>query len=98
MENAGEPRRLAALHAEGHDVLDLEIDRIADPNRVAQAVLAHLDRRSLHAEMLADERSESLHRATERPREHLPELLRLRIGRRRVDKHAQAPVALAHHP
>src|SRR4051812_16358957 len=57
MEDAGEPSRLARLHAEGDDVLDLEVDAVADPDAVPQAVLPDLDRRALHAEVLADERA-----------------------------------------
>ena len=60
-----EPDRLAGLDAERHDVLDLEVDRVADPDAVPQAVLAHLDRRPLDAEDLADERAERLHRPAE---------------------------------
>src|SRR3954469_2150402 len=55
VEDAAEPRRLARLHAERHDVLDLEVDRVADPDAVAQAVLVHLDRRALGAEVLRDQ-------------------------------------------
>src|SRR5215210_7544724 len=50
MEDAGEPRRLAGLHAEGDDVLDLEVDRVADPHAVVQTVLVDLDRCALDAE------------------------------------------------
>ncbi len=35
MEDAGELRGLAALHAEWHDVLDLEVHGVADADRVA---------------------------------------------------------------
>ena len=56
MEDAGQPRRLARLDAERDDVLDLEVDGVADPDAVAQALLADLDRRALDAEVLADER------------------------------------------
>ena len=70
VEDAGQLRRLAGLDAERHDVLDLEVDRVADLDRVRQAVLAHLDRRALDAEVLADQRAERLHRAAERAGEH----------------------------
>src|SRR6516225_9863945 len=48
--HADEPHRLAGLHAEGHDVLDLEVDRIADLDAVPQSVLLHLDCRPLDTE------------------------------------------------
>ena len=56
MAHADEPAG-SGLPAERHDVLDLEVDGVADPHRVAQALLAYLDRRALHAEALADERA-----------------------------------------
>src|SRR5690348_10712125 len=56
MEDPRELRRLTALDAERDDVLDLEVDRVADPDRMRQAVLANLDRRALRAEVLADQR------------------------------------------
>ena len=65
--------------------------------RVRQAVLAHLDRRALDAEVLADQRAERLHRAAERAGEHAAELLRLLVGRAGVDEHAEPPVAVGHH-
>src|SRR5215207_693088 len=43
MEDAAHPRRLARLDAERDDVLDLEVDRVADLDAVPQAVLADLD-------------------------------------------------------
>ena len=92
MEDAGEPRGLARGRAERDDVLDLEVDRVADPHAVAQAVLRDLDRRALHAEVLADQRAQRLHRAAE----HAAELLRLLVGGVRVDEDAQPPVAIAH--
>ena len=42
--------------AERDDVLDLEVDRVADGHAVAQPVLVDLDRRALDAEALADQR------------------------------------------
>src|SRR5262245_40637475 len=38
VEDADEPHRLAGLDAEGDDVLDLEVDRLADLDAVAQPV------------------------------------------------------------
>src|SRR4029079_7899456 len=53
MEDPGELRSLAALDAKRDDVLDLEVHGIADPDRMLQAVLLHLDRGPLDAEVLA---------------------------------------------
>ena len=44
MEHAIEPHRLTGLDTERHDVLDLEIDRIADAHTVDQAVVIDVDR------------------------------------------------------
>src|SRR5437773_965851 len=77
VEDAGQDGRLARLDAEGHDVLDLEVDLVADPDRVRQPVLANLDRGALDPEVLADQRTEGLHRTAERAREDATELLRL---------------------
>ena len=43
MEDTAEANGLAGLDAEGHDVLDLEVDRVADPDAVAQPVVDALD-------------------------------------------------------
>src|ERR1017187_10197470 len=50
MEDAREPRRLAVLHPEWHDIFDLEVHGVTDPDRVAQTFFTNLDRRALHAE------------------------------------------------
>src|SRR5919106_3642307 len=70
MEDAGQTRRLARLDAERDNVLDLEVDRVADPDAVPEAVLADLDRRALDAEVLAHERREARHRPAELTAEH----------------------------
>src|SRR5262245_3421442 len=62
VEDPCQARRLARLDAERHDVLDLEVDRVPDPHAVAEPLLDDLDRCTLDAEHLADERSESCHR------------------------------------
>src|SRR5215210_5216506 len=81
VEDAREPRRLARLDAERHDVLDLEVDGVSDPHAVRQALLAYLDRRPLHAQALADERPQGGHRAAHLAAEDPAELLRLLVGR-----------------
>src|ERR671918_1032162 len=96
MEYADEPHRLARLDAEWDDVLDLEVDRIADLDAVAQAVVHDLDRRALGAEHLPDERDDRLHRAALLPAQDCRQLLHLLIGCALVDEHAEAPVALGH--
>src|SRR5207237_5161276 len=47
VEHAGEPDRLAGLDAEGHDVLDLEPDRVPHADGVAQPGAADVDLGSL---------------------------------------------------
>ncbi len=54
MEHPHDSHGLACLDAERHNVLDLEIDRVADPHTVAQAVLLDFDRRTLDAQILTD--------------------------------------------
>src|SRR5712691_728101 len=97
VEDARDPSGLSRLHAEGHDVLDLEIDRVADPDAVPESLLAHFDRGSLDAQVLSDERTERLHRATELAAEDAQELLGLFIRGFVIDEHAESPVALGHH-
>ena len=96
MEHAGEPHRLAGLDAEGHDVLDLEVDRVADAHAVTQPVVVS-SMRPLDAEHLADERSEPSHRTAELPAEDLGELVGLLVARPLVDEHPEPPVAVGHH-
>src|SRR5918994_1915547 len=43
MEDPGDAGGLARLDAEGHDVFDVEVRRVADSHAVAQAVLSHVD-------------------------------------------------------
>src|SRR6266550_358925 len=45
MEHPGKANRLSGLDTKGHDVFDLEIDDVPDPNAVAHTVVLHLDRR-----------------------------------------------------
>src|SRR5580765_3138342 len=56
VEDSGELRGFAALHAEGHDVLDLEVDLFADADRVLEAILVYLDRQALNAQVLTHQR------------------------------------------
>ena len=76
-----EPDRLARLDAERHDVLDLEVDRVPNPDAVTQAVIVHLDRRPLDAEHLAHQRRQRPHRPAKLSAEHLDQLVGLLVGR-----------------
>src|SRR5204862_6099584 len=89
VEHAVEPHRLPGLDAERHDVLDLEVDRVADADAVAQPVVLHLDPRTLNSEHLAHERGEPAHRSSELSAEDLHELLALLLGRLLVDEDAE---------
>src|SRR5581483_2938099 len=97
MEHPGEPDRLAVFDPKGDDVLDFEVDRAADPNAVADAVVDDLDRRTLDAQHLPDQRYDARHRPAELTAEHRRQLLGLLVRRSRVDEHADAPVAVRHH-
>jgi hypothetical protein len=92
-----EPDRLPGLHPERHDVLDLEVDRVADPHAVPQAVVAELDRGALDADHLAHERSQRPHRPTELAAEDLDQLVELLVARLVVDVDPEPPVPLRHH-
>src|SRR5262245_49861478 len=81
VEDPGEPRGLAGLDAERNDVLDLEVDRVADRDAVPQPLLANLDRRPLDAEVLPDEGPERRHRSAELAAEHRAELRGLFVAR-----------------
>ena len=61
MRDACEPRGLAGPR--GHEVLDLDVGKIADSYRMPRTVIAVFDRDRLHAEQLADEGVESRRRA-----------------------------------
>src|SRR5581483_10798348 len=50
MEHAVETDGLTGLQAEGHDVLDLKVDRLADANGVLQTIVAYLDWHTLDTE------------------------------------------------
>src|SRR3954469_11375508 len=56
MRYPGEPCRL--VRAFRPEILDLDIGEVADPHRVARAVIDELDRSGLHPEHLTDERVE----------------------------------------
>src|SRR4051795_528180 len=97
MEHPVELDRLTALDAEGHEVLDLEVDHVTHPHAVAKRVVLDVEGRALRAEHLPDQRREALHGPTGLTGEYPAELLKLLVARVVVDEHPHAPVALGHH-
>src|SRR4051794_6646305 len=97
VEHAVEAHRFTGLHAERDDVLDVEGDRLTDADAVPQPVVADLDRGSLDAEDLTHKGSESAHRSTQLPAEHLDQLVELLVAGLVVDVRADPPVSLRHH-
>src|SRR3954453_22515154 len=81
MEHAVEFDSVTVLDAERDDVLDLEVDRVADADAVPDAVVIDLDRGALHAEHLAYQRREAGHRAAQLAAEDLDELVGLLVRR-----------------
>src|SRR3954453_8733163 len=96
VEHALETHRFARLHTERDDVLDLEVDCIADAHGVTNPVVLHVDGDSLDAEHLADQGCEPGHRAAELSREYLHELIGLLVRRVLVDEEAELPVPVGH--
>src|SRR3954447_20642984 len=96
VEHSVEPDRPAILGPKRNDVLDLEIDRVADADAVTQSIVLHIDPRALDPEHLPHEWSKPGHRAAELPGENLDELVCLLVGRLLVDEHAEPPVSLRH--
>src|SRR5436309_13656282 len=89
VEDPRDPRRLLGFLAERHDVLDLEVDRVADPDAVPEPVVDDLDRSPLDPQVLADEPAERRHRAAELPAEDAEELLGLLVRCLLIDEHAE---------
>jgi hypothetical protein len=96
VEDARQANRLARFDAEGDDVLDLEVDRVPDPDAVAKPLLDDHDRRTLDPEDFADQRGQKLNRATLLPAVDRGELLDLVVRRILVNEHAEPPIALGH--
>src|SRR3954449_5946873 len=80
VEHAVEADRRPVRLAERHDVLDLEVDDVADTDAVLEPVVGDGDRHPLHAEHLAHHRAERGHRAAELAAEDLHQLLELLVG------------------
>src|ERR671939_56880 len=94
----GELRQRPVRVERRDEILDLHVDGVADLDPVAKAIVDVLDRRSLHAEVLADEREDVGYWATHLPREDASELLGLLVARPLVHEHPDPPVALRHLP
>src|SRR3954453_7120981 len=97
MEHSCEPRGLAGLDAERDDVLDLEVDRVADADTVGESFLDDVDRRAFDTEQLADEWSKARHGTPQLAAEDTRELFHLLIRRAVVDEDPDAPVPVGHH-
>src|SRR6266571_386289 len=65
MKDASELRRLPGVDTERHHVLDLEVNRVSDAHRMAEALLVDLDRRTLHAQVLRHQGAQRRHGPTE---------------------------------
>src|SRR5918997_5330325 len=92
----GELRRWPFRVERRDEILDLHVDGVADLDPVATAVVDVLDRRHLHAEVLADERDDVGYGTAHLPREDGTELLSLLFARPLVHEHPDPPVALQH--
>src|SRR2546428_11985170 len=97
MEHAVEFDGVTVLDAERDDVLDLEVDRVADADAVADAVVIDLDRGALDAEHLADQRRGTRHRPPELAPEDLDELVPPPPPPVGVDERPELPVPPAPH-
>src|SRR3954452_13411138 len=96
MEHAIESDGRTRLRAEGHDVLDLELDGVVDADAVTESVVVDFDRRAFDAEHLSDQGSQRTQRSAELPAEHLHELVELLVARLLVDEDAEPPIPLGH--
>src|SRR5690348_9990422 len=97
MEHALEPDGLAGLDSERHDVLDLEVDRLADAHTVPDTVVEDIEGGSFDAQHLADEWRQGGHGAAEPAGEHPGELVSLLLACLLVDEEAELPVPVGHH-
>lgn len=69
MEHPGEPLHLTVGGGWRHEVLDLDVDAVADLQRVAAAVVGVVDLCHLHAEHLPEQGAEHRHRSADLPAE-----------------------------
>src|SRR4051794_4235764 len=97
MEHAVELHRPAGVDAERDDVLDLEVDLVADAHAVAEPVVLEIDPGPLDAEELAHHRGKRTHRAAQLTAEDLRQLVGLLVRGALVDEHAEPPVPVRHH-
>src|SRR5215210_6373863 len=94
----GELRQRPVWIERRDEILDLNVDGVADLDPVAKAIVDVLDRSYLHAEVLADEWDDVGYGTTHLPREDAPELLGLLFARPLVHEHPDPPVALPRLP
>ena len=94
MEHVGQLNRVVAF--DGDEVLDADVDGIADPYVVAAAVLTVGDGCLVHPEHLADQRAEHRGRPARLPGQHRFELGGLAVGRSviEVDPTRRLPSAM----
>src|ERR1700754_5241083 len=77
VEHPGELDGLTSLNTKRNDVLDLEVDGVADADAVAEPIIFDVDHCALHAQHLSDERSQPRHGPTQLTAEDLDELIEL---------------------
>src|SRR6185312_4048346 len=96
MEHSIESDRLTGIHPKRNDVLDLELDRVADTDAVKEPVVADLDGGALDTEHLTHQRSQRGHWSSELTAEDPHQLVELLVGRVLVDEDTQPPVPVGH--
>jgi hypothetical protein len=96
MEHAGELLHRTLRGLRWHEVLDLDLDLVADLDPMAPAVLFVVDRGALDAQHLADQRRQHGHGTAELAGEDRPQLLGLLLGRGRVHEHPDPPITVGH--
>src|SRR5205814_9818866 len=79
VEHPVEADRPAGFDPEGHDVFDLEVDRVADADAVPQPVVYDLDGDPFDAEHLTHQRAEGRHGPAQLPTEDLDQLIELLV-------------------
>src|SRR5215467_7387361 len=79
MEHTLEADRLTGFHPERDDVLDIELNRVTDPNAVPQTVVADLNRRPLDPQDLAYEGSKRAHGSAQLPAKYFDQLIHLLV-------------------
>ena len=78
MPSPGEPRRRTVTVQRRGDLLDFDVGGVSDADAMTAALVREFDGRHLHAEVLADQRSEIGHRTAHLAGEDARELWRAR--------------------